>query len=150
MRKRIDIGEVRRLYWDEGLSQREIARRIGMSESAVRNAMRRHGVPSRTKAAQTYVGILDERRDEVLRLRYGEWLTHAEIGERIGVPMASVQEWFTNRGLDMGEYGEEVRVLRRRMASKSPFKRRRYEAEWDRVRAEVVEHLGIRDIVEAI
>ena len=149
MRKRIDIGEVRRMYLDEGLSQREIARRIGMSESSVRNAMKRHGVPVRA-SAPTYVDILDERRDEVLRLRYGEWLTHAEIGERIGVPMASVQEWFTARRLDMREYGEEIRILRRRMASKSPFKRRRYEAEWDRVRAEVVEHLGIRDIVEAV
>lgn len=149
MRKRIDIGEVRKMYLDEGLSQREIARRIGMSESSVRNAMRRHKVPVRANA-QTYVDILDERRDEVLRLRYGEWLTHAEIGERIGVPMASVQEWFTARRLDMGEYGEKVRVLRKRVNNKSPFKRRRYEAEWDRVRAEVVEHLGIRDIVEAV
>jgi DNA-binding CsgD family transcriptional regulator len=42
-----DAERLRELYIDEGLSTRRIARRIGCTDRAVYNALRRHGIPTR-------------------------------------------------------------------------------------------------------
>lgn len=40
--------EIRRLYWDEGLSTRAIAKRLHVNPASVSSYMQRHGIPTRT------------------------------------------------------------------------------------------------------
>lgn len=44
---RLDLDEVRRLYWDEGLSTVEIGERLGVSAEVVRRQMARAGIARR-------------------------------------------------------------------------------------------------------
>lgn len=47
---RFDPEEIRRLYWDEELSQPDVAKRLGKSSESVSAFMRRNGIPRRSHA----------------------------------------------------------------------------------------------------
>lgn len=45
----LGVDEVRRLYWDELLSMREIGKTVGVGPMSVMGYMRRHDIPTRPK-----------------------------------------------------------------------------------------------------
>lgn len=49
----VDIGELRRLYWDREMTQREVAAEMGVSIDVVRDRMGAHDIPTRGPSDQT-------------------------------------------------------------------------------------------------
>ena len=46
----LDIDEVKRLYYDENMSQSEVAEALGVSQKVIHNYMKRHGLQARVAA----------------------------------------------------------------------------------------------------
>jgi hypothetical protein len=63
-----DIGWLRRRYVDEGATVREIAVQVGCGHASVAVALRRHGIPVRTRGRRLGHPLLDDR--DWLRRRY--------------------------------------------------------------------------------
>lgn len=53
---RLSTETVRRMYWEDGLSQREIGEKLGCSRSLVGRFMRRNGIPRRSPSAAISLG----------------------------------------------------------------------------------------------
>jgi len=90
MSRLTSVEEERRLsLYREGLSDREIARRLGLTHSAIRYWRLSRGLPTNPRLA------LEEER---LRL-YQEGLSDGEIAKRLGCPRSTIQGWRQRRGL---------------------------------------------------
>lgn len=86
---------VRRLYWDESLTTREVSERLSVSENGVRTFMRRHGIPMRTKSEALKLanrkGLVQKRPKtqsplkDILRCRScgWSWLRQGDRGEEL-------------------------------------------------------------------
>lgn len=85
--ERIDLDEslLRRLYWNEALSLRAIARQLGVSPACVLRNMRLYGIPRRS-ARETAGGVprLTVPVRELARLYHEEKLPLRLIGQRLG------------------------------------------------------------------
>lgn len=60
--------EVRRLYWDQGLSQSEIGLKYGVGQSAVRLYMKRHKIATRSLKAAGQIAV-ENRNPDVEKAR---------------------------------------------------------------------------------
>jgi len=77
---KLGTEEIRRLYWSEKKSQKEIGLMFGVTQTGVRNFMHRHGIPSRSLSAS---GLLakskisqeaeDIRRKKIADFRREQW-----------------------------------------------------------------------------
>ncbi len=85
------IENVRRLYFDEKLTQNEVAQEIGVSRSTVQRIFKSQGwrgrLPHRT---------VDE--NEVYRLYFKGGLTQKEVAERLGVTSQTIINIFRDNG----------------------------------------------------
>jgi hypothetical protein len=50
----VPTEELRRLYWEEGLSLREVGNRVGLCESAVRSRLERHDIERRDRGCRVH------------------------------------------------------------------------------------------------
>jgi DNA-binding Lrp family transcriptional regulator len=80
-RRDIPQSLLKQLYYDEGLSQRQIAERLGCSEWAVRSQMKKHGLRARRPGGRRRWDISE---DLLRRLYYEEGLSQAKIAKQIG------------------------------------------------------------------
>jgi biotin operon repressor len=81
--EQVDIPRslLKQLYYDEGLSQRQIAERLGCSEWTVRSQMRQYGLQARRPGGRRRWAISE---DLLRRLYCEENLSQAKIAEQIG------------------------------------------------------------------
>jgi len=75
---RISKDELRKLYWDEGMTQKEIGDEIGVSQSQVHKYMRNYGVKVRDRS-------WSDKEEEILRKIYPH-LTPEEVAYVFGEP----------------------------------------------------------------
>lgn len=120
----MDRAELRRLYWDEGLSSAEIGELLGFTHSSVEALFRRNGIPRRTRgeAMQRVMQSGRWRRDptkfpfagtdaeEVRRLYWDEGLSTRAIGEQFGVCKEAVIGFMKRRGIPMRSRGEATKL----------------------------------------
>lgn len=93
----IDLEEVRRLYWEEGLSIVAVAGRLGVNHKVISRIMRRNNIPGRShREAQILAessgrySKLDIDPEEVRRLYWEEELSIQDVAERFGVNRWSI------------------------------------------------------------
>ena len=72
-----DIEEVRRLYWDEGLTLQQIADKLFCSVDAVHHCMIRNNIPRRPRGTMMF--RTDKDVEEVRRLYWDEGLNASKI-----------------------------------------------------------------------
>lgn len=77
----LDEEEIRRLYWDEGLTVPEVAKRVYCSETTLHKYMREHDIPRRRK------GNRNIKKHKV----NGEMLTVNEISQKYGISPSTIQ-----------------------------------------------------------
>jgi DNA-binding CsgD family transcriptional regulator len=85
------------LYYDEGLTQDEIARRYGCNLDTVGKRMQEYGMKTRIQADYWRVNV---PREELERLYYGEGLTQAQIARRFGYSEALIAQRMRAFGMD--------------------------------------------------
>jgi hypothetical protein len=93
----IPEDEVRRLYCDERLSTSQIARRLGWSDTAVRNRLIALGIPRRTPWARNAVAC---DIDEVQRLYVDERLSAMAISKQLGCSERSILRRLIAAGIE--------------------------------------------------
>lgn len=118
-----DVGTLRSLYWDEGLSSERIATRWGVSSIWVRDWMRRLGVPVRTlseagtRFPKTPFNGTDSNRAYLQGFRAGD-LNCQLYGRLVRVATSSTHPamWALIRSC-FGPYGRVNRIASRRKGS---------------------------------
>ena len=114
----IDIQELKRLYYDEQKSGFEIARHFQTFPQVIYNRMRKHGLQRRPCAeaqklryAKTEAGIrIFTSIDEIVHLYFEEKLTLKEVGARIGVSHATIQNRLLTAGYKCRNKGESLHL----------------------------------------
>jgi len=91
----------------EGLTQREIAKRLGVSTGSVSTLVKEMGIPYRRP------NPTQKRLQELFASGEAEGLTHTEIGERIGISQSMVSRLMRKMG-KMGKMGISRRRKGRR------------------------------------
>jgi hypothetical protein len=109
-------SELRRLYWDEGLSTTEIGGRLGVSHETVRRWMNADGIARRPPAASGggCPSPLRPDPEELRRLYWEEGLSCPEIGRRCRVLPATVMYWLAAAGVPRRDAREAVRAAHER------------------------------------
>jgi 5-methylcytosine-specific restriction endonuclease McrA len=82
---------LRARYRREGLTQREMAQRCGVSPSTVRKWMRRHGIDTRDLEGENHP-LYGEERDDTVREQISETMTGREMSEETRKRMAESHE----------------------------------------------------------
>jgi transposase-like protein len=101
-----DADTLRRLYLDEGLTAKEVAARIGMTEKAVSNRLRRAGINrNRTPQAVT---------DQTVRALYEDGLSIRAIAAELGMHQRSVWRHLGQAGVELRPRGKPGVELSRR------------------------------------
>jgi DNA-binding transcriptional regulator LsrR (DeoR family) len=107
IRLEIPREELERLYYDEGLTQAEIARRYGCNMDTVGKRMQEYGMKTRIQADYRRV---DVPREELERLYYGEGLTQAQIARRFGCSEALIAQRMRAFDMDTRIQADYTRV----------------------------------------
>lgn len=98
-----DEGTLRRLYLEEGKTQREIGDVLGCSQKTIINWMEKFGIPSRSSSESYRLKRSGEswRDEETLRELYVEkGLSQSEIGEMLGCAPETVFYHMEKNGID--------------------------------------------------
>jgi len=112
----IGVEEITRLNHDEGLTQREIAEKLGVSSSGVSTFFLRNGINGRRRGpAEGAYGILTEFGYDKLQAMYEQGMTIAEIAKEVGVQYGTVYMHFFSRGIRLTK-----RIRRARDQRKHP------------------------------
>jgi len=97
---------LRHLYHDEGLNQREIGQRVGLSQQAVGWWMRRHGVATRQASRPNPPYDTALRDPDYLRAAYwGREQTLSEIAAVFDVAPGTVAHWMRRHDIPRREAG---------------------------------------------
>ena len=92
-----DPEVLRRLYWDEGLSVEDIAFRLYVSTTTVRDYMRKNGIPTgRGRKPEADLGYRDK---EVLKEYIRQGMTNKDIAKKAGVKPGAILKWLKRYGL---------------------------------------------------
>jgi transposase-like protein len=94
---RPDVGTLRRLYVEDGLSVASIAARLGVAAQTVHNWLVAAGVPRRPSPATLRLDIND---GEIVRLYTKKGQTAAEIAQQLGCSASLVYGRLARRGVD--------------------------------------------------
>jgi transposase-like protein len=92
-----DVGTLRRLYVDDGLSLAAMAVRLGVAAQTVHNWLVAGGVPRRPSPAKWRADIDD---GELIRLYTQDGQTAAEIAQQLGCSTSLVYGRLARRGVD--------------------------------------------------
>lgn len=100
-----DEKNLREMYWDEGMSQPQIADEVGCGERTVARWLERHGIETRPAPRdQTPDELLD--RGTLEKLYCGARQTSTEIGEQLDVHPHTVTDWLHRHGIPVRELSE--------------------------------------------
>ena len=86
--------EVRRLHFEEGLTQEEVAKRLGVSVHTIYRTFKKQGWEPRHSTRRKE---LDE--GEVRQLYYDEGLTQEKVAEKLGVSESTIYRHFRKHGM---------------------------------------------------
>jgi DNA-directed RNA polymerase specialized sigma24 family protein len=107
-RKRIHIPkkELERLYYDEGLTQAQIASRYGCSSTTIYKLMQEYDLKTRITADYYRVEIARE----TLQALYDEGLTQAQIAARLGCSKGAIANRMREYGIVTRTYADYYQV----------------------------------------
>lgn len=92
-----DAQELRRLYWEEGLSQGDLAERFDVYRKVVSKYMDQHGIDARLgNASNTDMPWQD--KDRLERLYLDEQMTITEIAEKWDCGEGTISRWLSVHG----------------------------------------------------
>lgn len=94
---------LRRLYWGEEMSMRDMAKRLGCSKTTIRDWMGRCGIESRPRSEDQYSG-LDEQT--LKHLYYSDEKSAAEIANQFGCSESTVLDRMERCGVERRSQSE--------------------------------------------
>ena len=97
----ISKEELEQMYWDEEMSQLEIAKNIGVSCTTVHIRMKRYEIKIRTpsEAQLTLKGVQKPSKEELHSMYWDQEMSQSEIARKIGVGYATVSNWMAEHGI---------------------------------------------------
>ena len=98
------------LYYDQFLTQKEIAEKLGISQNKVIRLFKKYGIKARNYSEAKLKGKKKPTKDELYDLYWNKGLSTVEIGKIFGFNNNTIRRW-------MIEYG-----IPRRSLSESKFK----------------------------
>lgn len=101
MREPINLENAKSLYFDEGLSLRGTASRLGISLSGLRYRFARAQITLRKR---------DVNMDEAKRLYYDEGLSIALVAPHLNISRSALLERFKKAGLRLRSHGEATKI----------------------------------------
>lgn len=88
--------DLRRMYIDQRMSTREVAKVCGVSHMSVKRWLRADGIPARpTGSGLAHRGVAAPTADELHNLVHAEHLSYREIAALYGVDYTAVPQWLT-------------------------------------------------------
>ena len=127
------------------------AERIGAKDATVRKWLTDYGVMPPHRPRRAVVPHIERlERGRMLRHRFLEHRSYADIARLEGVPSWAVTEWYRRNNLDTGPWRARLNGARRLLTSRSPFKRHRAEEEWAALWEEIIGILGLRKELEVL
>lgn len=96
---------LRELYVEQGLSSMDIAERFDVSDTTIRENLKRYGVKVRSTQESHRIKAPKELRnaDKLRELYHNEGLTNAEIANRLGVTDSTVTMWRYRHGIEAND-----------------------------------------------
>lgn len=94
--------ELRRLYVEEDLTQRQIGNIFGVRHITIRRWMIQYGIEARPPYSRDTLasrGITPPTRDELFNMVHFEHLSYVQIAEKYGVDYTAVPHWLTKHGI---------------------------------------------------
>jgi transposase-like protein len=120
--------ELRQMYWEQGMTQKDIAEVHGVSEGTISNRMKLHGIRSRTKSEvglgrQQPANPLKPSKENMLLMYYNEKMSMHKIAKEIGVGSATIFRWLKEYGIESRTISEAVSGIPKPIhPSKPPIK----------------------------
>ena len=93
----INKNDLSKLYLEEGLSPRQVAEKIGVSDRTVRNRLKEFGIKTRTISDALTTFRIDKK--ELYRLYWEENLSSYEIANRYGVTNVTILKHMVDFGI---------------------------------------------------
>lgn len=107
------VEEIARLYHVEGLTQKEIAKRYGVTDGAVSTFMVRQEIKGRrTGPKEGAYGILAKHGKVKILEMFEGGMTYGEIAEFLGVRHGTVAQWFWSHGIKLTKRIRKARANR--------------------------------------
>lgn len=100
----ISEEELRRMYWDEGMTQNEIGKSVGVSSSVILRLMGLYEIESRTLSEAKLGNSIKPSERELRQMYCVDKMSQSEIGNVVGVSKTTVSRW-------MKEYKIGTRTL---------------------------------------
>jgi DNA-binding Lrp family transcriptional regulator len=106
--KRLDIPRklLKRLYYDEGLSQRQIAERLGCSDGTISHRMREYGLKALLRRSKR----VDVPRQILKRLYYDEGLSVPQVAQHLNCSEVTIRRRMRDYGMKGRNPGEYRRL----------------------------------------
>jgi len=105
-KKALDREEVRRLYYDEEMSLREVAQKIGTSRNDITTVFREHGWKARPAGGHE----ADMDHEEICRLYFNEKLSQKDIAQELGVSRFAIGDVFRENDWETRDEGQRKNV----------------------------------------
>lgn len=99
-----DEKTLRELYWDEGLSTREIADKLGCAGPTIVKAMDEHGVETRSSGEAQQDPPAD--KETLTKLYHERGLTQYELAEELDCSQSSINRWLSRYGINTKDHGD--------------------------------------------
>jgi DNA-binding CsgD family transcriptional regulator len=110
---KIGPDEITRLYYEEGLTQRQIAERLGVSDSGVSTFFLRNGIKGRRRGPQEGAyGVLAAYGYEKIHAMFEDGMTMGDIAAEVGVQAKTVYMHFYTRGIRLTKRIRRARAIR--------------------------------------
>lgn len=91
-------GDLKRMYWDEGLSLKDIGNELNVSQSWVIRKMDEFGIERRVSDNEK--GTAWKDADRLERMYWDEGMTLEEIGEELGCSASTISGWMQRFDID--------------------------------------------------
>lgn len=123
----IQVEEIRKLHWEDGLTVREVGERLNVSYGVIRYAMRKFSIPGRSNRENGKLRRERSRKkneallEEIKRLYWQEGLSLRAIEKRLGLGgKCRIAHWMESAGIprrSRQEIAEKERYARRRTST---------------------------------
>ena len=87
--------ELHDMYWNEGMTQREIGKVCGVSNVTVSRWIKEYGIKTRTGSESKMMGVLIPSKSELMEMYLDQNMSMNEIAISVGVSLFSISTWMT-------------------------------------------------------
>jgi len=132
MKNLINASEIEKemlydLYWNKGMSRRQIAKKLGVSKTVIENRMEKYNIPTRSREEGFRLRMSRDQKHllaskaTLQELYWDKKMSTVEIGKKLGVSPYTVWQWLKKYNIPTRSMDEGLRLsLQKRQATIDP------------------------------